>query len=309
MSIFLALLLAIGGGASLVAQNSLPGDALYPVKLNINEEVRSWVALDSESRANWEIVLANRRLEEAEELAVEGELNAEVRAQIEENFQAHADRVQERIELLEGKDNGSAAEIASNLLASLKAHERILLSISTARGGEIQQEINLLNNAVKSESRETAEVQARAEAELSTSPDVQSAAEGRLNAAENKIEEVEQYIENKKDSFSATTVAQANARVDLAKSLVVQGEAKLESGDYSEAFVSFSKSHDTAQEAKLLLIALDRFEIIDQGRVVPIGSSNPSISPSVQGSTSAETNVNGSGSANSSGGIRIDLGF
>src|SRR3989338_6446139 len=44
MTIALIIALLIGGGTSFAAEGAVPGDVLYPVKVNINEEIRGVVA-------------------------------------------------------------------------------------------------------------------------------------------------------------------------------------------------------------------------------------------------------------------------
>lgn len=43
MTLGLIILIILGGSVSVAAENSLPGDALYSIKTNINENVRSMV--------------------------------------------------------------------------------------------------------------------------------------------------------------------------------------------------------------------------------------------------------------------------
>ena len=73
--IIVALLLG-GGGTSFAAQSSLPGDVLYPVKIHVNEAVRSSLTFSTASKASLETELAEARLKETEELAAEGKMNA-----------------------------------------------------------------------------------------------------------------------------------------------------------------------------------------------------------------------------------------
>src|SRR3989344_5060788 len=101
MPILIAILIALGGGVSFAAEKALPGDALYPVKVNVTEQVRGFATLDARAKVEWEATLAERRLKEAEDLAAEGKLDSETRARLEANFKAHADRVQLRIENFE----------------------------------------------------------------------------------------------------------------------------------------------------------------------------------------------------------------
>src|SRR3989344_5959660 len=74
MPIFIVLALLLGGGVTFGAERALPGDALYPVKIHINEQVRGFAIVTSEGRANWESNVASRRLEEAEKLAAQSKL-------------------------------------------------------------------------------------------------------------------------------------------------------------------------------------------------------------------------------------------
>ena len=75
MPALLALLLLIGGGVTLVAEQSIPGDFLYPVKINFNEEVRSLLAVTDQDEARWQTEAAERRLSEAETLTERGVLD------------------------------------------------------------------------------------------------------------------------------------------------------------------------------------------------------------------------------------------
>lgn len=67
--LFLSLLVS---GTSYAAEGSLPGDFLYPIKVNMNEEVRGLFVFSVNARAGWEVARVERRLEEAEHLAVRG---------------------------------------------------------------------------------------------------------------------------------------------------------------------------------------------------------------------------------------------
>src|SRR3989338_6897994 len=48
MPIVLIIALVFGGSASFAAEQALPGDTLYPVKVNVNEEVRGLLAFTPE---------------------------------------------------------------------------------------------------------------------------------------------------------------------------------------------------------------------------------------------------------------------
>ena len=54
IALFVLVLVGAGGGVSLAAEGSLPGDVLYPVKVSVNEEVRSALTFSLESKTAWE---------------------------------------------------------------------------------------------------------------------------------------------------------------------------------------------------------------------------------------------------------------
>jgi len=73
-SIIAAILLLTGGGTSLAAESSVPGDILYPIKTEVNERVIEVFKRNEEKRADWSARQAERRLEEANHLLEDGRL-------------------------------------------------------------------------------------------------------------------------------------------------------------------------------------------------------------------------------------------
>lgn len=150
MPIFLTLMLLVGAGTSFAAEKAFPGDALYPVKVGVNEEVRGWFAVSSEAKAEWETRRIERRLEEAEKLFVEGRFNADAAARIESSFQDHAERISARIARLEDQESVGALAAESHFETSLRVHEQILTKLmDDAR--DRKDEISDLADAVRIE--------------------------------------------------------------------------------------------------------------------------------------------------------------
>lgn len=254
MPIFIVIILALGG-TSFAAEKTLPGDVLYPVKLTVNEHVQGWLSLSDQAKANWETVLANRRLSEAEKLAVHSEIDAETEARIEANFEKHANKVQERIAKIEKVDAKVAADIAANFQTSLEAHNRILFDINTSKDGNDNPELKVILFKVRSETKDTSDGRTKSEDKVKSETDVQVAAEGRLKAAENKLEEVQKFIENKKYKISAEVMVQIQAQLKVVKDLIVEGKARIVAKEYGQAFNLFGQSKSKAQEIKMLVEA------------------------------------------------------
>ena len=112
IAIAIAIAATLGGGATVAAQNSLPGDALWSFKVHVNEQVRTAFAGSAEAKADTHIADIESRLTETELLASEGRLDAQVAANIAANFDAHADAVAQTIAELEAAQNFDAATVA-----------------------------------------------------------------------------------------------------------------------------------------------------------------------------------------------------
>lgn len=93
-AVFLVLIMFIGGGASVVAQKALPGEILYGVKTGLNENVGGWFIKNMKDEAEWELKLAERRLEEAELLSREDKLTEERKTVLKKKFDEHARKVE-----------------------------------------------------------------------------------------------------------------------------------------------------------------------------------------------------------------------
>jgi len=264
--IVIALILVTGGGTTMAAENSLPGDMLYPVKISVNEKVAGYFAVSNESKAELANTLIQRRLEEAEKLAIKGELNAETQANIEANFERHAEKINEKIAALKAEDTQKADEVASNLEVSLRVHEQIMNKLiqqntsSTAALEPIVLKIKgQANAAIHQETQISTSIVTNT---TETGVDIKTAAEGKLGSAENKIEEVKKFINNQNRPYvEQNMIVAAEARLKLADEAIVQGKVKLEAGAYAEAFDLFKKAHQIAQETKLVIKTMRQLEM------------------------------------------------
>jgi len=95
-----------------LAQNTVPGDALYAVKVQFNEELRSTLTFDSVEKVEWETERLNRRLAEARLLANEGRLTEVVEAEVAAAVRTHTESAKREIAVLRTKD-ADEATIAS----------------------------------------------------------------------------------------------------------------------------------------------------------------------------------------------------
>lgn len=132
----LVLVLVFGSGVSFAAENALPGDALYTVKTGVNEPLRVVLATNAEAKANVQIELAERRIEEATVLAVEGRLDESTQEELASRFESHAAAAAESIVAADEDDASASTELASRFETRLAAHESVLSEVEIEMEGE-----------------------------------------------------------------------------------------------------------------------------------------------------------------------------
>lgn len=329
MTIFLAIALLFGGGAgaAFAAEGSLPGDVLYPVK-QVSEDVRVALSVSAEAKAKAEAKFAERRLEEAAELIAEGRMDAEKKAELEARFKERAERVAARVEALREANGSSsaAADISAEFEASLKAHAAVLEAMARANanassgaesqngsnganaGASVQADIRPLILDIKAESElwrgRGADIEARISAEGEAA--IRKNLEARINAVENRVNELRDFVARKKDSVEATLYAEAEARVARAASLVVEARASLNANDFKTAIKKLLEAERIIVETRIFINTSHRLDIDFRfnGRV-----PQPATEPRIQGDAGVQTEASVNPSENGGSGINSEAEF
>jgi hypothetical protein len=94
MPLVILLAIMIGGGTTLAAQSSVPGDILYSVKIGVNENIREALTISADSEAKLQANLLEERLEEAQKLQAKGQFTAETESTVVANISAQAKRAE-----------------------------------------------------------------------------------------------------------------------------------------------------------------------------------------------------------------------
>jgi len=281
-----------GGGLSYAAEGALPGEALYPVKVRINEEVRAVLALSQDSKADWEAARVERRLEEAAKLSLRGEVSEKAKTELAERFEKNSGLVEKRIAMLESAgEEKTAVDIASRLEVSLRAHGQVLSQIGTeeehdeekggaegetasstasgslavSAGSGPESNRGLLSRELSHELQSIIRTRLSLESRIEKNdgkPETKEAAEGKLKAAEHIIAAVRAYLESKGSGVDASTTARIEARIADAERLNEEAAEKLERGLYGEAFTTSNKIFRIVQELRVFFEAQDRISVM-----------------------------------------------
>jgi tetratricopeptide (TPR) repeat protein len=241
---------------SSAASDALPGDLLYPVKVHINEGVKTVFMTSDEARIAYERQLAELRLEEASMLAAQGRLDDEAQEEVAKRFAEHTEAVVEKVKAVEESDPVLAAEASSEFAEALDTHEAVLARLIVEQEDEPQEGARDLVGQVHAAAAEAKEISVTAENIITeTEESTDSVAEGSENtegtpetgdSAVVTAVEVQEDITAKLESANlhvrAAYRAQVRAQEQLARAtelvesmdqeseLVVLARAQLESG-------------------------------------------------------------------------------
>lgn len=130
----LCLLVAgvVSTGTVYAAHGSLPGDALYSVKVQVAEPLHGALQFSTQAKVSWHAGMALRRVQEAEVLAATGRLSPDNAQSIEANFGSHASAAADLAEKAQEEDSEQGAELSANIAAKLDAHNAVLAALGEA---------------------------------------------------------------------------------------------------------------------------------------------------------------------------------
>lgn len=130
----LMALVFVGGGAQIahMAEGAVPGDALYSIKVTVNEPLALLIATP-EGKAELSARYATRRIDEATELSARGTLTDETADVLAERFSTHVDTLAKDTQVLEAKGDGAVSlAVRADLEADVTARIPASVSANTA---------------------------------------------------------------------------------------------------------------------------------------------------------------------------------
>ncbi len=257
----LAMVMVVGLGTAYAAEGAVPGDALYAVKLNVNEPLQGALALTEKSKASWQTERIERRLTEAEALAAEGRLTPVAQAQLQTEIHLTAAKFDANIEKLAAVEGDAAVAAAqSDLEASLIGHAEVLLALSESTPDADKVQPILRSVITKAEA-----VQAARTAHEATVVAKKDGKKIRQAALENKDKAKAAVSTVRAKATSALVATTSTSEVaeegaDAAEEAITNAERELERGDYGRAFSTFQEAIRTAKTIEVHMDASERLK-------------------------------------------------
>ncbi len=240
------VVLVLGNSVALAATEAVPGDTLYPVKVNVMEPARAMVTVTTAGRAEWASNCVKRRLAEAERLIARKELTSAHWAAIEESLDRHVSVAKRHINKLAQEDPESAADISVSLETTLIAHSA---AISDVKEGDQDNEVlESVFDDVSSAASVASELTMDIEEQVSsTEEDMARIATRTIQSASSAVSDLDATIQ-------ADIAIQSNGRrVKAARSLLDDADAQLKAGQFKQSLNIARQAARRAEEGKAFL--------------------------------------------------------
>ena len=247
----------VATSVTFAAGDALPGEVLYGIKVNVIEKVRTAVAVSSEAEVKVQAELAAKRLREAEQLTVRGELNTETKTQIEEKFKEHTEKVASNLEAIEEASGAEAVEkVSAEVGGSLQAHSDILEKLSESQDPVTKSDLAILVGEVRQFVKKVGAPGEKVEIQITneTNPDeARRVVDAKEVAARTALNETRNFFEAKKDVFTANTQGEIVAKLELAEKTMTAGSERVSEKKLVDAYRYFKDAQNMAHEAAVMM--------------------------------------------------------
>jgi len=247
-----------------IAEQSVPGDFLYPLKVSVNEPMLNAGAFTDEANAAWAIRQMERRFEEAEHSALGSGLTAEIGAELTARIRTDLENSAAYIARTAHTDPYTAAQFQSRVEALLAVHGTILSAVIEEIEDEEQKEQARMIHATLAQAISEQDAVRRgivAQVAEHTKADGLTGAETARTAGNNlaqRLRQVRGSLNRFSYSLDPGTIAAIDDEIAQAGSFHAQGRTQMLTGSTTEAFASFHTGLRHIQFAHELLLLAQR---------------------------------------------------
>ncbi len=256
-AVALALVVALfasSAGISYAAENALPGDVLYGIKVNVNEPLQGALNTSSSGKAAWAIRVAGERVKEAAALAASGRLSTSTQNELQQNFEDHAQVAVQAIQAEASTSPEFGAEAAASFQAQLDEYSRILKDVGVATGVDTK----TLAASARHESGRFASIRAQADgamaaASTTTGVAMAMAAARTGQSAQAQLDASFGLAQSASHALATSSLSQVVAQLDAASTSLSNGEKLLETNSPEQALGAFQSVLAATQKLGVFL--------------------------------------------------------
>lgn len=251
----LLVFLVSGTGVSFAAEGALPGDLLYPIKLNVTEPLIGTFAITSKDRAEYEADLADKRLVELALASSQQDVSPEDAGGALQSFSEHLSQAHKEIATVREDSVTDALRVASTIQSSLEAHSVILEQLDTLDSAT-STTIRTVSDQIESSLDTNEAVIASLSKELSSTEgsELTEALDDAQKELANSVEGVERAV-SENPSLDSKDRAIVTAGLAQVTQLSTEAQKKETAGDIDESILLYTKADQKADELQTLIEA------------------------------------------------------
>ncbi len=284
----LVAVMVLGGSTSIAAQTALPNDALYSIKVNVNEEVRSWFSFGAESKAYYETKRAGERLDEAQKLAVMGKLDTQAKEKIQTNLKKHVENVQKQIATIEANNDLKVAiDVSENFENSLKEHTKSLTKIEQEQKTENKVAVAQTKEKVEPATEETPVTPSTETSVMSVEvaptdsvvEDVELAKTEAVDTASVEPVEIADPVEPVEQSEISQIVNTVQENINVSAQIRQEVESKIPllADDETKKVVAEDKRQDAVNQIEKVKTVLDQNRNVSARNLVKVSATSATL--------------------------------
>ena len=242
-----AIVLVVMTTLGVAAKNSLPGDTLFPIKIQI-EKIELSFLFSSQSRANFEVQRTTSRLKEISALAVQPKATASSKKEAAERLAKQVKSASEQIAKIEQNGTTKALETAVSLHATLQASKDILTDLAPKIDADAKAEVLAAVDAIDKSTggvqQAILDLQNEAEKNDKTpsGDDLKNKILVRIESAKQQILEIDESANE-----------QVEIKLTIAREQIAVAEQNLANNNFTEAGIRARAAMQAIAEGKALL--------------------------------------------------------
>lgn len=236
------VLLILGNSVALAASATLPGDTLYPVKVNVLEPAVAVISITPGKKASWASTCIRRRLIEAERLIAQDRLTSDAWKSLNDSIASNTRVAQRHIMRLSKQNAVEAVDMSADLHMMIDAHGQVFSDV----GEEHEQEVVLAAAAdLSSAASDVAQLYEEAEQLASANVEViEDTATRIMQTASSAAFQLTSVA----DAAEQSVPENARQRGDMAREFLKNAEDRFHAGEFKESLREARMAVQKAEE-------------------------------------------------------------
>ena len=272
IALILLVFLGTSGSLAYAAEGTIPGDALYPLKVDVTEPLRTALTIIPSAQADWQVTLATRRADEAATLASRGALSTSTQRDLAIRFTQNIAAAQAITEHEKEIASTSVATIidqhdsvsAMRLAAYVKVFDTITHTHPAEQTVSFRDVVALGVQTLESDAPWTMRAMAsttRSTAKVSTHTTISPEVEHLRVTVQNALTQANEQIAQNAPNLTPSTSMRARAQLEQASDRAKEGEKFLSTGDRADATNAYQDSLGITAQLGVLLHAATHLNV------------------------------------------------